>query len=195
MNYYKCRKVTPITNPPLFVFMDFHLEFFSDNKAYSKGDLKKCIEKCRKVLNYARKNRFPIAHFRQNHQGTAIHYKNTASDLVRWFKDFRPMHNEMIFERTFPSCYSSKNFNSYLSKIINPHIILLGLTSTHGCLQTALDAYSRRHDLTFIRDGSATPALGDYSSNDAHLMISEIINIYSRVLTAQEFLEQNHVAQ
>ena len=178
-----------IQNPPLFAFVDLQSDFTGSSKRSTLKHLEECMRNCKLVLDYARQNNLPIAHFRRLHKDQLSVRKPNS---LHWLEDFKPMYNEMIFERSLPSCYSSKPFSKLISTIRNPHIILLGLTGPQACLSTAIDAYHHNHDLTFISDGSVSPALKEYCDKKTHNFISEVINLYSRVLKAGEFIKQQN---
>ena len=40
---------------------------------------------------------------------------NRATPFVRWIEGFEPCRNEMVFERSSPSCYSSEPFTALAS--------------------------------------------------------------------------------
>ncbi len=189
MNIMTQKRSRLLEQAPLFVFVDLQAEYTAKGRAYALQGMKRCIHNCKRVLEYARKNGLPIAHFRQIHRGA---FFNKSSEFVHWLDEFKPIHSEMIFERDLPSCYSNKAFCRLLDNMNNPHIVLLGLTGPQACLSTAVDAYHRNHDVTFLRDCSATPAMGNIPEDRAHHYISQVINLYARVLRTKDFMQEHH---
>ena len=183
------KKSRLLEQAPIFVFVDLQAEYMAEGRAFALPRLKECIFNCKLVLKYARKNKLPIAHFRQVHRGA---FFNLASEYVHWLEDFKPVHSEMIFERDLPSCYSNKAFCRMLENMDDPHIVLMGLTGPQACLSTAVDAFHRNHHLTYLSDCSATPAMANLPDYKAHSVISQVINLYGRAMKTKEFMKHYH---
>lgn len=173
---------------PLFVFVDLHPQYANQNKAFNQREFTRCIYNCYRVINFAREKGYAIAHCRQKENPWAPQYPDT--ELTEWLDELRPEHDEMLFERGMPSCYSNKVFSKILDQLEKPHIILLGLTGPNACLSTAIDAFHRNHDLTYLYDSSATPVIGNVLGQESHKILCEIINLYARVVSTREILKQ-----
>ena len=176
----------------LFVFVDLEDEYltFSKQRKTRKARPRKvsqCLINSQRILSFARKNKMKIAHFRTSNKKPSIDQK---SPPPKGHDHVRPRQDELVFVSKLPSCYSNSNFHSVLKRLDNPHVILIGLRQTQTCLSTATDAYHNYHDLTYIRDCSLTPALGNQNEVESNALVSDIINMYSRVLTTKEFLSQ-----
>ncbi|MGZ3293935.1 MAG: isochorismatase family protein [Xanthobacteraceae bacterium] len=95
------------------------------------------LDKCRKVLDHSRRMGLPVAFVRMINEPA---FFNRATPFVRWIEGFEPYRNEMIFERSSPSCYSSEPFTA-LVKQSRGGIVLAGLAGESACLSTLIDAF------------------------------------------------------
>lgn len=170
---------------PLVLFLDLQVEYIAAGRAYSLSDTQSCLANCKRILESVRSKKLAIAHFRQLKQST---FFNKETSFASWIEDFRPRPNEMLFERSRPSCYSNANFASFLQHIKAPELIIVGLAGESSCLATALEASNRDHTATYIFDASASHALGGRTEAQSHEAVSDIIGLYANLSTTDEFL-------
>ncbi len=57
----------------------------------------------------------------------------------------------MVFERSKPSCYASREFAIAMTEG-GGHFVLAGFSGEGSCLATAMDAFHRDHKVTFLAD-------------------------------------------
>lgn len=172
----------------LVVFADLQLEYIASGRAHSLAETEQCIANCRQFLEAARNARLPIAHFRQIRADT--HF-NKQSRFSQWIDGFQPHANEMVYDRSLPSCYANGDFCEFLAHISQPVVLLAGLSGEQACLSTAIDAHHRNHGLVFIQDCSATTSLGGLSESQSHDVLCDLISRYADVLTMQAALKQS----
>ena len=96
------------SNVPTVVFVDMQQEYVAAPRLLAIPDIDPALANCRRVLDHSRKIGLPIAFVRLMDDSA---YFNRATPFVRWI-GFKPQRNEMIFERSSPSCYSSELFAS-----------------------------------------------------------------------------------
>ncbi len=171
---------------PLICFVDLQVEYVSPGRALAVDDTDPWMENCRRLLDFARRQRMPIAHFRQLRRDT---YLNAATSFSAWIEDFRPRPSEMVFERGLPSCYSAAGFPAMAENIDNPLLVIAGLTSSGACLATVLDCFHRNHESCFVADASWSQPLGVASGAEANAISGEIIRQYSDVMSTNELIE------
>lgn len=171
----------------LVVFADLQLEYVAAGRAHSLAETEACIANCRQLLNSARNARLPIAHFRQIRADT--HF-NKQCRFSGWIDGFQPRANEMVYERSLPSCYANDDFCGFLEHVSQPVFLLAGLSGEQACLSTAIDAHHRDHGLVFIRDCSATTSLAGLSETQSHDALCDLISKYADILPMQVVLKQ-----
>ena len=133
------------------------------------------LSNCRAVLDRARAHNIPVAHVR------SINPKS-ASDRLRyppWIAGFEPRRSDMIFDLLQPSCYSNTEFSRAM-EYSNGNFAIAGMFGETTCLSTAIDAYHRRHNFTYIADATACLANG-VSSHLFHDTVSQIMSVYGTV--------------
>src|SRR5260370_42432729 len=138
--------------------------------AISKID--RALDNCRRVLDHARKIGLPVAFMRLLNESA---FFNRATPFVRWIAGFEPYRNEMIFERSSPSCYSCEPFAALVNQS-RGGIVLAGVAGESACLSTLMDAFHRNHKVTYLCDASARPDPERMSADDIHRALSK----YSR---------------
>ena len=171
---------------PIMCFVDLQLEYVSEGRALAVDDVDPWIGNCRRLLEFAREARLPIAHFRQLRRGP---FFNPATPFSGWIEEFRPRPSEMVFERSLPSCYSAPEFADVADNIDNPILVICGLTSSGACLATVLDGFHRNHLACFATDASWSQPLGSASSRESCALTGEIIRQYADLLDTDQLIE------
>jgi nicotinamidase-related amidase len=93
----------------------------------------------------------------------------------------------MVFERNRPSCFASSAFAEVMANA-RGNLVLAGFTGEGACLATAVEAFNRGHRVTFLRDASASRALGDIAAGDVHRTISEIIGNFGEAVNTKVWI-------
>lgn len=96
---------------------------------------------------------------------------NPETPSVRWIKGFEPCRDELIFERSSPSCYSSELFTALVNR-------------SHGgsCWRDFREMYRC--------NASANHALDEMPAGDVHRAVSKIFGIYAEVFETDDWIEQ-----
>jgi nicotinamidase-related amidase len=152
-------------------------EYLAKPRRLAITEIDRALDNCRKVLEHSRQVGLPVA-FLRTVNGSA--FFNRATPFVRWIEGFEPYRNEMVFERSSPSCYSSEPFAALVNQS-RGGIVLAGFAGESACLSTLIDAFHRNHKATYLCDASASHALDDLSAADVHLAVSRISGLYGDV--------------
>ena len=169
---------------PTVVFADLQQEYLAAPRMLAIPDIHPALANCQRILSHCRSIGLPVAFTR--FLGDQAFF-NRASPFGRWIEGFEPQRNEMIFERSNPSCYSSELFATLMSQSPGGFVIA-GFAGESACLSTLVDAYHRRHKVIFLHDASASHALDDISAVDVHRTVSKICGVYGEVYETSEWI-------
>ena len=150
--------------------------------AISQAD--RALDNCRKVLDHSRSIGLPVAFIRMLNESAVF---NRATPFVRWIEGFEPYRNEMVFERSGPSCYSSEPFTALVNQS-RGGIVLAGFAGESACLSTLIDAFHRKHNVTYLCDASASHALDDMPADEIHRAVSKISGVYGEVYETTDWI-------
>src|SRR5260370_41234264 len=153
----RLRTVANSSNVPIVVLADMQQEYPAKPRPLSISKINRALDNCRRVLDHARDIGLPVAFMRQLNESA---FFNRATPFVRWIEGFEPYRNEMVFERSSPSCYSCEPFAALMNQS-RAGIVLAGFAGESACLSTSIDAFHRNHRLTYVCDASASHALED----------------------------------
>ena len=92
---------------PILVLVDMQQEYLAAPRLLAISGIDRALDNCRRVLDHARKVGLPVAFIRMVSDSA---FFNPATPFVRWIDGFEPCRNEMVFERSSPSCYSCEPF-------------------------------------------------------------------------------------
>jgi nicotinamidase-related amidase len=159
-------------------------EYLATPRLLAIPDIDRALANCRRVLDHSRKIGLPVAFIRML-DDTA--FFNRATPFVRWIEGFEPSRNEMIFERSSPSCYSSEPFGSLMNQC-RGGIVLAGFAGESACLSTLIDAFHRNHKVTYLSDASASHALEDVPADEIHRAVSKISGLYCDVYETNDWI-------
>jgi len=159
-------------------------EYLAKPRLFAISEIDRALDNCRKVLDHARGLGLPVAFIRMLGESA---FFNRATPFVRWIEGFEPCRNEMVFERSSPSCYSSEPFNALMSQC-RGGIVLAGFAGESACLSTLIDAFHRNHQVTYLSDASASHALEDVSADDIHRAVSKISGLYGEVYETADWI-------
>jgi nicotinamidase-related amidase len=144
------------------------------------------LENCRTALAHSRRLGLPVAFFRMI---TRSPFFNPVLDYSKWIPGFEPLNSDMVFERSEPSCYANREFANAMTAG-GGHFVLAGFSGEAGCLATAIDAFHRDHDVTFLADASASHDLGQIGAAAVHESVVQMIQLYGKVTTTKEWISE-----
>jgi nicotinamidase-related amidase len=162
---------------PIVVFVDMQQEYLAKPRLFAISKIDRALDNCRKVLDHSRRVGLPVAFMRLINESA---FFNRATPFVRWIEGFEPYRNEMVFERSSPSCYACEPFTALVNQS-RGGIVLAGFAGESACLSTLIDAFHRNHKVTFLSDASASHALDDVSADEIHRAVSKISGLYGEV--------------
>lgn len=169
---------------PCFVLVDLQQEYLAATRLMGMPEAHEALNNCRSALYHARSMGFPVAHFRQM---TRSSFFNPATAFSDWIKGFEPTGADMIFDRDRPSCYSNKNF-AELMESCGGYFVMAGFAGETACLSTAIDAYHRNHQFTFLHNSSASHRLGQLPARAVQATVTEIIKLYGNVADTNSWI-------
>lgn len=176
---------------PIVVFVDMQQECLKKAQPLATSRIDCALDKCRKVLDHSRRTGLPVAFIRMINESA---FFNRATPFVRWIEGFEPYRNEMIFERSSPSCYSSEAFTALVNQS-RGRVVLAGFAGEQACQSTLIDAFHRNHKVTYLCDTSlcdksASYALDEMPVGDVHRAVSKTSGIYAEVFETDDWIEQ-----
>jgi len=163
---------------PTLVLVDVQQEYAAAPRRLALPHIAGALTHCRSAITHARKIGLPIAFVRWLGKSP---FFNAASPFADWIEGFEPLHTEMIFERAKPSCYASSAFAKMIDQA-GGHFVVAGFAGEAACLSTAVDAFHRGHQMTFLADASTSHPLNNASSTDTHQFVSQVISLYAHVV-------------
>ena len=152
-------------------------EYLAKPRLLAISEIDRALDNCRKVLDHSRSVGLPVAFMRLVNESA---FFNRATPFVRWIEGFEPYRNEMVFERSSPSCYSCEPFAALVNQS-RGGIVLAGFAGESACLSTLIDAFHRNHKVTYLCDASASHALDEVPADEIHRAVSKISGLYGDV--------------
>ena len=171
---------------PTLVLVDLQREYVASPRVLAVPDAKGALANCRAALAHARAMGFPVAFVRWINRSSLF---NAATPFSRWIEGFEPHGVDMIFERNRPSCYASADF----AEVMNAgggNFVLAGFAGEAACLATAIEAYHRGHEVTYLADASASHALDDATAPDVHRVVSSVVGLYGHVVATKTWIAE-----
>ena len=92
----------------------------------------------------------------------------------------------MIFDVLQPSCYSNTEFARAM-EYTNGNFAIAGLFAETTCLSTAIDAYHRRHDFTYLFDASACRNNETIPAAEFHDAVSQVMSAYGKIMEGAQW--------
>ena len=172
------------SNVPIVVLVDMQQEYLAKPRLLAISEIDRALDNCRRVLDHAREIGLPVAFMRQLNESA---FFNRATPFVRWIEGFEPYRNEMVFERSSPSCYSCEPFAALMNQS-RGGIVLAGFAGESACLSTLIDAFHRNHRVTYLCDASASHALEDVPAGEIHRAVSKISGLYGEVYETTDWI-------
>ena len=172
------------SNVPIVVLVDMQQEYLAKPRLLAISKIDRALDNCRRVLDHARDIGLPVAFMRLLNESA---FFNRATPFVRWIEGFEPYRNEMVFERSSPSCYSCEPFAALMNQS-RGGIVLAGFAGESACLSTLIDAFHRNHRVTYLCDASASHALEDVPADEIHRAVSKISGLYGEVYETTDWI-------
>lgn len=170
---------------PVMVFIDLQQEYVAAPRALALSEISEELANCGEILAHARSVGIPIAFTRWIGKSP---FFNAATRFSGWINGFEPHNTDMIFDRSQPSCYSSKDFVEVITNS-GGNVVIAGFAGEVACLSTAIDAFHRGHNLVFVADASASHPLDGIAARDVHNTITRLISLYGAVTTTRSWIK------
>ena len=172
------------SNVPIVVLVDMQQEYLAKPRLLAISKIDRALDNCRRVLDHAREIGLPVAFMRLLNESA---FFNRATPFVRWIEGFEPYRNEMVFERSSPSCYSCEPFAALMNQS-RGGIVLAGFAGESDCLSTRIEAFHHNHRVTYLCDASASHALEDVPADEIHRAVSKISGLYGEVYETTDWI-------
>ena len=169
---------------PTLVLLDLQQEYIASPRMFAIPDVEAALENCRRVLRHARQVGLPVAFLRMVGRSP---FFNPALSYSRWISGFEPVNSDMVFERSKPSCYASREFADAMTEG-GGHFVLAGFSGEAACLSTAMEAFHRDHHVTFLADASASHGLDQIAPQAVHDTVVQLIGLFGEVTTAGQWM-------
>jgi len=171
---------------PTLVLLDLQQEYIASPRVFAIPEAAEALQNCRAALAHSRRLGLPVAFFRMI---TGSPFFNPVLYYSNWIPGFEPVNSDMVFERSKPSCYANSEFANAMTAG-GGHFVLAGFSGEAGCLATAIDAFHRDHNVTFLADASASHELDQISAASVHETVLQIIQLYGNVTTTKEWISE-----
>ncbi|MEX0589994.1 MAG: isochorismatase family protein [Xanthobacteraceae bacterium] len=165
------------------MLVDMQQERVVSSRVLAIPDAIDAIANCRAALAHARTAGFPVAFVRWV-SGSPF---SSATSRSAWIEGFEPKRMDMVFDRNRPSCYASSAFAEVMRNNTGD-LVLAGFAGEAACLATALDAFHRGHEFTFLADASMSHALDEIPAREVHRTVTKIIGSYGDVVKTRTWI-------
>lgn len=173
---------------PTLVLLDLQQDCIAGARGLDLDQSARALRNCRDALAHARRMGFPVAFVRRS-SPTGLFSPCAAA---RWIERFEPHGSDMVFERDKPSCFASPFFADAVAR--SP-IVLAGFSGELACLSSAIDAFHRGHDVTFLSDASASRAVGNAAADQVHAFLTQVIRLYGAVADTARWVRNTAAAK
>jgi nicotinamidase-related amidase len=171
---------------PTLVLLDLQQEYIASPRLFAIPDVESALENCRAVLRHARRVGLPVAFLRLVGRSP---FFNPALSYSKWISGFEPLSSDMIFERSKPSCYASREFANVMTAG-GGHFVLAGFSGEAACLATVMEAFHRDHQVTFLADASASHGMDQIAPQSVHETVVQLIGLFGEVTTAGQWISE-----
>ena len=163
---------------PVLVLVGLH-----ESEASASDLASVALARCANALATARSRQMPVAFVRRITPPPSV---AEPQAYPAWLKGFEPRRNDLVFDVLRPSCYSNDEFARTMDHS-NGNFVIAGLFAESAGLATAVDAYHRRHDFTYLCDASACGNNGTVPAAMFHASVSQLISLYGAVAESGEW--------
>lgn len=168
--------------PPL-VFVDMHNNQVRETIEFRATHFVRALENCRLLLEHARLQRWQLAFVTPLHPG-----EQRKRETPWWVPGFEPSRNDMVFDRSDASCYSSREFADAITEV-GGVFVLAGFSAEEACLSTMIDATRNGHHAGFVTDASVTRPLPGHSAEESHRAVIALASRYATLTSTQRWIE------
>ncbi len=172
---------------PLLILVDLQQEYLCSTRPLGLASAEPVVENCRKLLACARREQIPVAFVRWLQGSLVFNPNERFSD---WIDGFSPTGSDMIFERSFPSCYSNSEFRRVMDQGGGRNAVIAGFTGAVACLATVVEGTSYRHQYTFVQDASTSHVIRGNSEEASHDMATSMISTFAQITTADTWIKE-----
>jgi nicotinamidase-related amidase len=169
---------------PTLVLLDLQQDWLSGARKLDFEQSAGALHNCREALAHARQMGFPVAFVRQSMESGPF---RSAAATARWIERFEPRGSDMVFERDRPSCFASPLFADAMASSGGP-MVLAGFSGEAACLASALDAFHRGLEFTFLSDASASRTMGGTAADQVHALLIQVIRLYGAVTETERWV-------
>ncbi|MBU1212822.1 MAG: isochorismatase family protein [Alphaproteobacteria bacterium] len=170
---------------PLLILADLQKEYVCADRPLGLQNPQAALVNCRRLLSHARSMRIPVAFLRWAQRG---HLFNPSGLFSGWIDGLTPRGSDMVFERAWPSAYTSAEFANCMDEGLGDNAAIAGFTGSLSCLATVVEGSQRQHRYTFITDASQTHALEGQDEERSHEIATSLISLYARVETTESWI-------
>ena len=179
LNSYRKRRLVP----PL-VFVEMHNNQLTESTGFGAEQVAPVLRNCALLLERARSEGWPLAFVSPLRSAGAARKHSKAC----WIEGFEPRRHDMVFERTDPSCYSSREFADAMTAA-GSVFVLAGFSGEGACLSTLIDASRNGQHAGFLEDASATRPLPGLNAAESHRAAVAVASRYATAITTRYWVE------
>lgn len=168
--------------PPL-VFIDMLEDQLENEDGFGTREIEPALAKCRALLAEARERHWPVAFVRPPMPvSIARHHKAS-----RWIAGFEPRRDDMVFDRSGPSCYSNEEFAGSMDAA-GRVFVMAGFSADSTGLATLIDASQQDHFVGLVRDATATRPLSGHDASQSHASVITVASRFGTIVTADHWI-------
>jgi hypothetical protein len=169
--------------PPL-VFVELHNDQLADRSAFGDTQVARVLRNCRMLRDIARARGWPLGFLNP----LPPRHETYRRAQAPWIEGFEPRRDDMVFERTDGSCYSSLEFADAIADL-GSEFVLAGFSGDGACLATLIDAARHGHRASFIEDASATRPLDGFNAVESHRALVAIASRYATIVSTDYWIK------
>lgn len=168
--------------PPV-VFLDMLEDQLESEDGFGARECEPALAKCRLLLAEARERRWPVAFVRPPMPASAARCHKAA----RWIEGFEPKRDDMVFDRSGPSCYSSDEFAGAMDAA-GRVFVMAGFSTDSTGLATLIDAAQQDHFVGLVRDAAVTRPLPGQDAQNTHASVVTVAGRFGTIVTADHWI-------
>jgi nicotinamidase-related amidase len=165
---------------PVLILAGLHQADFS---FLDEDVLRDVLDNCEMLLESARATATSVAFVRCVAPPSSV---SEPRSYPAWLKGFEPKRDDMIFDVTQASCYSSTEFAQAMEDA-GGGFTIAGLFGETVCLSTGVDAYHRRQKFTYLSDASLCRNVGSMPDEMFHASVTQVIARYGEVMSSSDW--------
>jgi nicotinamidase-related amidase len=163
--------------PPL-IFVELHNDQLADRSAFGDEQVAHVLRNCRMLRDTARSRGWPLGFM----SPLPSRHRSYRRAQAPWIEGFEPRRDDMVFERTDGSCYTSREFADAITDL-GSEFALAGFSGEGACLATLIDAARHGHRVSFIEDASTTRPLDGFNAVESHRALVAIASRHATIVS------------